>query len=343
MKLKFLLFILIVIFISCESTQENYVCPPCNMECDARAFTKAGNCPNCKMQLLLKSELEAERTAKLNDITIQEGSGVFLIEGIREKAKTISVYYYKPKNFTKDSKVLLVLPGAGRGGRVYRNAWKGTAEKHNVLVLSLQYSEHHYPEFWNYNLGGMIYDVNVKEETYTVHQEPEKWIFGDFDRIFDMVKNELDLNTGSYDMFGHSAGGQVLHRLAIFHPNTKANRILAANSGWYTIPTTAAIFPYGLRNIRESVSRLDFSKNFVIFLGEKDDASETRGELRRSPKVDIQGLGRLSRGNYFYQESQKIAIAANLEFNWSIEIVPNVGHDYKAMSQRAAAYLYGKN
>ena len=47
-------------------------------------------------------------------------------------------------------------------------------------------------------------------------------------------------------MFGHSAGGQVLHRLAIFRPNNKADRILASNSGWYTIPTITNIFPTGL-------------------------------------------------------------------------------------------------
>ncbi len=337
-KIFWLLFLLLN---SCQSTSEKYKCPPCNMSCDERTFAEAGNCPHCNMELMLNSELEAERNALLNEIKIQEGSGVFLIEGIREKAKPISIFYHKPKNFTKNSNVLLVLPGAGRNGRTYRNAWKEASEKHNVLILSLQYSEEYYPEFWNYNLGGMIYDVAMETETYKVHQDPKEWIFGDFDRIFKLVKTQLDLTTDLYDMFGHSAGGQVLHRLAIFYPNTKANRILAANSGWYTIPSTTDIFPYGLRNIREAASRLDFSKNLVVFLGEKDDANETRGELRRSPKVDIQGLGRLSRGQYFYQECQKIAIETNQPFNWNLEIVPNVGHDFKAMSQHAAEYLYG--
>jgi hypothetical protein len=37
-----------------------------------------------------------------------------------------------------------------------------------------------------------------------------------------------------------------------------------------------------------------------------------------------------------------MAEKAGAEFNWQLEVVPNVGHDYKAMSQKASAYLYGK-
>ncbi len=337
------IFILALLLVSCQHKKGDYVCPPCDLKCDNLSFEKPGSCPHCSMELVLKSELEADSNLIVNDVKIEEGSGKFLMEGGYDTIKTIWVHYHQPKNFTKNSKVIFVLPGAGRNGKDYRDTWVDASEKYNLLVLSLEYPEAHYPGFWSYNLGGMISDVNIENETYTINQNTDQWLFEDFDRIFDAVKTEADLIADRYDMFGHSAGGQILHRLAIFNPNTKADRILASNSGWYTIPTLLGSFPYGLENMHDVTSDLDFSSKLVLFLGEKDDANETRGHLRRSSEVDKQGLHRLERGIYFYNESKRIANESNLEFNWKIEIVSNVGHDYKEMSKRASEFLYGSD
>ncbi len=333
--------LLIVVFSSCKKEKGDYVCPPCELKCDELSFTTAGNCPHCEMELITRMELETDLNLVVNEVEFQTGSGKFLLEGGFNKDQTILVHYHLPQSFTKDSKVILVLPGAGRNGKDYRDAWVDSSEKNSVLVISLEYSEENYPGFWSYNLAGMIHDIAFENETFRINQNTEQWIFGDFDRIFDIVRTKLQLTSDNYDMFGHSAGGQVLHRFAIFHPNNKASRILASNSGWYTIPTVEEIFPTGLRNIRESVQRLDFSGELVIFLGEKDDENETRGDLRKSPEVNKQGLHRLERGIYFYKESKETATASNLEFNWEIEVIPNIGHDYKQMSKQASIYLYG--
>ena len=346
-NIKSKLLILAIIILSCQAKNKtktgNYVCPPCDLKCDHLTFEKAGICPHCKMELILKSELDAELNLVVNEITFKEGSGKFLIEGGYHKSKTISVYYHKPKNFTKNSKIIFVLPGSGRNAKDYRNAWQNASEKYSLLVISLQYSEEHYPGFWNYNLGNMIYDINIQNETFKINQNQDQWIFGDFDRIFEVIKTKLNLATENYDMYGHSAGGQILHRIAIFKPKNKANRILASNSGWYTIPTISDVFPYGIRNIRESANNLNFSNRLIVFLGEKDDFNETRGHLRHTPEVDKQGLHRFARGTYFYNESKKIASRYNSEFNWKLKVIPNIGHDYIEMSKKAAEYLYESN
>ena len=340
MKAKCLLIFSLVIILSCKGKTESYVCPPCGLQCDELSFSKPGICPHCKMELIKREELETESNLVVNEIEINEGSGAFLIEGGYDKEKTILVHYHRPKNFSSDSKVILVLPGAGRNGDDYRDAWKDASEKYNVLVLAPEYSEEHYPEFWSYNLAGMIYDVDVTTRDFKINHDPKQWLFGDFDRIFDAVRKALELSSDSYDMFGHSAGGQLLHRLAIFRPNTKADRILASNSGWYTVPTKSDHFPTGLKSLDKSLQTVDFSNKLVLFLGEKDNASETRGHLNRSPELDKQGLHRLARGTYFFNESKKIADSLNAEFNWELEIIPNIGHDYLEMSAQAAKYLY---
>jgi len=297
------IFFVLTFQLSCQNKEANFICPPCDLTCDELTFEKDGICPHCKMNLIMNVSATA-----INEIKIKEGDGYFLIEGgVGHQEKTIKVFY----------------------------------------VLSPQYSEKHYPQFWNYNLAGMLTDVKINEERtamldFKINDNPSDWIYNDFDRMFDLVKKELGLNSKKYDMFGHSAGGQVLHRLAIFKPNSKANRMLASNAGWYTVPDGNANFPMGLKNSTISLTDMVFSTKLVLFLGEKDNAGETRGDLRHTPELDKQGLHRLARAKYFYETSKRIASTTDKGFNWKLEIVSGVGHDYQEMSKVAAKYLYEK-
>ncbi|MCW8855818.1 MAG: hypothetical protein OQJ95_00535 [Kangiella sp.] len=287
-------------------------------------------------------------TVSAEKITIESGSGSFIIAGGKEHPdKTLEVYYHKPNSFSRDTKVLFVIPGAGRNGWSYRDAWKEASEQFNVLILSPSYSEKFYPEFWSYNLAGMIEEVVINEQrtaidSYKVVQDKNAWIYSDFDRIFDVVVSSLSLKAKTYDMFGHSAGGQVLHRFAIFYPTNNADRILASNSGWYTVPDCSQLFPYGLKQSPVINKTLDksFQQKLTVLLGEKDDQSETRGHLVRNDVIDEQGTYRLARGKYFFQKAKQLAQGRDYDFNWNIKIIPGVGHDYRAMSKAAARYLY---
>ena len=309
------------------------------MECDALSFSGPGICPHCKMELIKRSDLLDISEPPVNEIHIEEGSGKFVIDGGFDPNKTITIFYHQPKSFTTHSQVLFTIPGAGRNAADYRNALIAASEKYGVLILSPQYAEDDYAGFWSYNLAGMIYDVNVKDSTFKINHQPNQWIFNDFDRIFDLVRQEINLKEDRYDMFGHSAGGQILHRLALFHPRSKANRILASNSGWYTLPIVQEPFPYGLDGIGMETKDIDFSSQLILFLGEKDDADETRGHLRRSPEVDKQGTHRFARGTYFFT-AKSTALAHQKEFNWRLITVPNIGHEYQKMSKEAMEYLY---
>ncbi len=276
---------------------------------------------------------------------LAEGSGQFAMAGGHSPEDSLIIHYYKPQHFTDSSAVVLVIPGAGRNGDDYRDSWIKKAQEYNVLVLSPEYREEYYPEFWSYNLAGMYKDVKINKErtaveSFTISNEPQEWIFQDFDRVFELAQEDLDLKTDTYDMFGHSAGGQILHRYALFQAQNKAHRILAANAGWYTVPTDAEEFPYGLQGTIQSSDKIDFSSNLIVFLGDKDDANETRGSLRHTPEADKQGRHRFARGHYFYKASQEMASKRNAAYRWKLEIVKGVGHDYRKMGEAAADYLY---
>lgn len=237
------------------------------------------------------------------------------------------------------------MPGGGRNGDGYRDKWIKSAEKYNILILSPSYSDENYPGFQNYNLGGTVLtnsSMKVGEIEYS--QDPEKWIFNDFDRLFEIVKDAVGSTEETYDIFGHSAGGQIVHRFILFHPDSKVNRALAANSGWYTTVDFEMNFPYGLKESPVTQEELvsSMKKNLVVFLGALDDENETNGHLRTGKEVNKQGPGRVQRGSYFFRTAQAEAQGLNYDFNWQKYIVPSVGHSSTKMSAAAAKYLYSE-
>jgi hypothetical protein len=278
------------------------------------------------------------------------GSGKFTLDGGKgHPEKQIEIYYHLPLSHNKKTKVLIVVPGAGRNGWSYRDSWVEASEKYNLLILSPSYSDKYYPRFWNYNIGRMLSNVKINKtksaiESYTVVNDHHEWIFSDFDRMFDYSVSQLNLTTKKYDMFGHSAGGQILHRFALFYRSNKADRILASNSGWYTVPTFDENFPYGLNNGVSTQDKIGsaFKSKLTVFLGELDNENETRGHLVKNSQLNIQGTYRLSRGKYFFEKAKKMASSLNAEFNWNIKVVQSVGHDYKNMGKAAATYLYSE-
>lgn len=299
------------------------------------------------------------QSKSLIDIQINEGSGSFQIEGgLGHLNDSITIYYHRPINMTSNSKILMVIPGAGRNGDSYRDSWVETSEKHSVLILSPSYPEKKY-SYGDYHLGGIVKDLNLKKGItfkknsnqvlmdediveFNINTDASQWIYNDFDRIFKVAKNSIKSKQRKYDMFGHSAGGQILHRFVILHPNSKADRILASNSGTYTLTDFETKFPFGIKDIAINKKSLKkpFKKNLILFLGELDNEFETGGRMLRSKTADKQGTHRLARGNYFYKECLETANILNFKFNWKLIVVPQIGHNQREMAKAAAKYLY---
>lgn len=331
-----------------------YMCPLCSFH-DPLHFHDDGECPVCGMRLIERPEL-----SPVGQVDVHVGSGNFQLSGgPGHEEKVFTVFYHRPESFGPRSPLLVVLPGSGRDADEYRDAWIEASEEHGVLVLSPMYLEEDYG-FGAYHMGGLMYDLNLERSVeyvdgsneaildeeafrYRVNADPRQWIFDDFDRIFERVSAAVGSSRESYDLFGHSAGGQILHRLPLLRPGVRADRIVAANSGFYTLPDLDAELPFGLANT--PVTREDLAASFrqrlVLFLGEEDDADESGGILLRSPSADRQGAHRLERGRHFHQTARRMADEQGHEFRWELHVVPGVGHDFHRMSGAAAEYLYG--
>ena len=292
------------------------------------------------------------------------GCGIFKLSGGKDREeKTIQVHYFKPEKFNANSPILIVIPGAGRNSDDYRDSWLDIARRKNIFIASLKYSEKDY-DFAAYQLAGIAKDLRLKNPQFeqsganarvlrmadediimAPNADRNSWIFEDFDRVFDFVVRVTGSERTGYDIFGHSAGGQILHRLAIFHPLSKAERIVAGNAGFYTLPDLSTPPPVGVQGtgLTELSLNTAFSAPLLLLLGEEDNSDSSGGTLLHTPTIDQQGLGRLDRGRYFFELGQRLADEKDVPFNWKIKTVPGVGHNYRAMGQAAAELLYGSD
>lgn len=331
-----------------------YVCPPCGCAMDDEVFDGPGKCPVCGMTLIRKADAADATPFEPGDLP--EGSGAFAVAGGRGREdKRIFVHYYRPRGFGPNSPILLVIPGAGRDANEYRDAWIDAADDAKVFVAALGYPEADY-DFAAYQFGGVVKNLQIhgsadefsvwrlrdEDIVFDINNNPDEWIFADFDRIFEFIAGAVRSSRTRYDIFGHSAGGQILHRLALFHPHNRADRIVAANSGFYTLPDLTVPMPFGLQGTSATPKTLKsaFANRLIVHLGEKDDENETRGIHLRTPTADKQGIGRFARGKFFYRAAQEGASAMSVLLNWNLSVVPGVGHDFRAMSLAAASLLY---
>ncbi len=246
----------------------------------------------------------------------------------------IPVFYYIPMEASvEDTKVQYILHGMGRNGYDYLCSWINSADEYKLFLIVPQFSKEDFSEM-AYQQGG----VRDDDGNFV---EADSTTFELIEQVFTFVKEETPVKVEKYNIFGHSAGGQFVHRFLLFHPTDNLGRAVAANAGWYTFPDNESDFPYGIRTVpsRLNVSITDFyAKNLTILLGTADTLRTSN--LRQTEKADLQGKNRLLRGQKFYNSAKEDARVKSCPFNWDIEFVEGVGHEWEGMSEGAAKLLY---
>jgi len=265
---------------------------------------------------------------------IREKSGIINFEaGPDFQNKVIPIHYFVPEGGPKGKDVQIVLHGADRNANDYLAGWAHKARIYNVIVLAPEFSaaDFNTAQFneGNYIVSGQINDA-------------DKTTFSLIDRIFDQLILDLEAEATTYNIYGHSAGAQFVHRYLQFYNSTKVDKAVAANAGWYTFPNEAVSFPYGIRNLfqDESGHRSNYyQKNLTVLLGAADTIRDNN--LRVTQQADQQGRHRFERGNNFFEYNSDLSIQNNFPFNWNRFHVEGIGHQHRDMSAAAADILYG--
>ncbi len=267
---------------------------------------------------------------------VPSGRWSFVFNDAKGRAeRPIRVYTYRGRKCDSTCPILFVIAGEKRNAYDYLEYWELAADRHSFIVIAPEFSKDHWPRAAAYNLGDMAEQPNR-----------EKWAFSAIEHLFDEVRD----GQKDYRIFGHSAGGQFVQRMAFFLPDNRATVMIAANPGWYTLPEWRKEkadnpFPYTLVNapggVGEAQLRIALQRRVLLLVGENDSDPDAEN-LNQSTGAKKQGASRIDRGENFFKAITAAATELGVKLGWEFSEVPATAHDGKAMSRVAIEQLYPK-
>ena len=243
------------------------------------------------------------------------------------------VFITRSPNLSADRPVIFIMHGMSRTAEQYRDDWHALALQHNFLLVVPEFSEENFPKSRNYNLGNVFTRGGSPTPVST-------WSFTAIEKLFDAIRDRYQMTSASFGLYGHSAGGQFVHRFLMYMPDARVSRAVVANAGWYTLPDFEVAYPYGLMNSRVNDAGLVDALQLpvTILLGDRDTDPNAEN-LRQTPEAVMQGPNRLARGFYFFESARLAAGRLSLPFNWHLSTVRGAGHDNALMAPEAVRYL----
>lgn len=247
-------------------------------------------------------------------------------------ARTLDVLYHRPAAAGPHAPLVFVIHGDGRDAQRYRRHWTDEAERRGFVLIVPGFSRDDFPGGTLFHLGGVVYRGAPVSEPL--------WTFTAIERLFDALRASNAFTRGDYDLYGHSAGAQFVHRFVMFRPDGRFRVAVAANAGWYTMPDAGVPFPYGLGGA--AGARADptaaFGRRLVVLLGDAD-TDPHHHQLRRTPEAMAQGVHRYARGQAFFERARVEATKRGVRFAWMLDTAPGVAHSNAQMAAHAARFV----
>ena len=274
---------------------------------------------------------------------------------IRFKARDghiLTAYIYRATGFSvTDGPIVFVLHGAARNAIDYLRRFKPIAERHGALAIAPEFPESIYgPGSDRFTLA-----VGNKKPPYTDTYRAREWrprddyLYSEIEHLFEAIRRELNSGECTYRIWGHSAGGQFVHRMMTFRSDARIASAVAVNAGFYTLPAYGNgsdpnyFMPYGLQGtpLHADDIRNLLEAPLVVLVGELDtETGQESRSVRDSNAANFQGPNRRKRAEFYYQMGKQEANRLGLKFGWRFAVVPGAGHNARKIGPSAAWFLF---
>ena len=287
----------------------------------------------CRLTLfLLWSLLSFSVSARIEG----PGEGVFTYADYAPYAeKPIDVHYFIPSDGDAATMpILFVMQGADRGWTYLMKTWKQDAQKYRFIVVIPVFTKELFPveEYQEMGVYSGEGTLNAPERTAAIL----------IDKMFERFRDEIGGRQEHYSFYGHSAGGQFIHRALLLHDSPYVERSVVGSPGWYTFPDNREMrYPYGVTDlpyINEDDLRRFVTSDAWVQVSDGDTLRESF--LRKTPEAELQGRNREERGKSFYASICKAAEELGVENGWKFVEEHNVAHHSSGMGKRAVKYLF---
>jgi len=247
--------------------------------------------------------------------------------------RTLLLHAAGPARHRPDTPVLFVHHGVARNGRDYRDYWLDHARDLDLFVVSIEFPEATFPEYLWYNFG----NLHAKDGTPNPR---EAWSFGIIPRLFDALRAQGITTRERYGQFGHSAGGQLVHRMLSFGYRDRVAVAVSANAGTYAMPDLSIPWPFGLGETEVTETHLRDVLAFPITVMAGTEDTRTTGRFfPKGPRSMRQGATRYERAHNYVRMGHAVAQELGVTCAWKVIDVPGVGHQGGGMSRAAGPLI----
>jgi poly(3-hydroxybutyrate) depolymerase len=233
------------------------------------------------------------RSTDLRALTAQPGANDACYHDPYLPNRAIGLRAARPDRYSPQTPVLFVHHGDLRNGGEHRDYWLPLVNATQLLVIALEFPSSAYPGPAWYNLGNRV-DVQGRLKPR------REWTYGVPARVFASLREQGVVASRHYGLFGHSSGGQFVHRLISlgFHDGVAA--AVTANAGTYAMPDLGVAFPYGLGDaeIDDAALCALLAFKLMVFAGTAD-VDTTSAHFPRDEAAMRQGPTRYARARLY--------------------------------------------
>jgi poly(3-hydroxybutyrate) depolymerase len=272
-------------------------------------------------------------TPDLGELVAHPGANSLAWHDAEFPGQMLYLHAARPRQYTQRTPLLFVHHGVGRNGAAYRDYWLPLAEDLDILAIAIEFPEASFPDYLRYHFG------NMHNEDGTPNPR-EKWTYGIVPRLFDALRDRGVTTRERYGVFGHSAGGQFVHRMLSFGFRERVAVAVSANAGTYAMPDLDVAWPFGLGQTDVTPHTLASVLNFPLTVMAGTNDTKTTGRyFPKGPRSMRQGETRYHRAHNYVRLGHAAADGLGVQCAWRVIDVPGIGHDGHGMSIAAAPVI----
>lgn len=233
----------------------------------------------------------------------------------RTRSGSMTAYYLcLPSHLRARAPLLVCVHGISRNAAEHMRHFAPLAAERGVTVVAPLFSEPDFPDYQRLGRKG-----RGRRADLALHE------------VLAELAECDGVGAEKIHLFGHSGGGQFVHRYVMANPARVARFVVSA-AGWYTYPDRERPFPFGIAS-SPFLPDLAFDPEAflrvpgTVFIGERDLG---RGRsLRTTPLIDrAQGRNRVERAQAWVRAMNDEAARRGLPRPLDLQLLPSARHRF---------------
>lgn len=238
-----------------------------------------------------------------------------------------------PRHVTAGTPILFVHHGVNRNGGDYRDYWLPLVDEADLVVIAPEFPNEGFP-------GAAWYNFGNRTDASGAETPRSGWTYGVDGAVFAALKAQGLTGQAGYGVWGHSAGGQFVHRMISLGFREGVLAAVTANAGTYAMPSMETAFPFGLGGTGMDDAALAALLRFrLTVMAGTADVDATSPHFPKEKAAMAQGGTRYARAHRYIATARAEAGRLGVHCAWTIVDVAGVAHDGERMSAAAAPLL----